>query len=204
MGGASVTKRALLLSGGMDSTALAWALRPDLAITIDYGQLAAEGEIRAAASVCQTLRIQQRVVRVDCGCLGSGDMAGTNSMAFAPVSEWWPFRNQLIITLGAAAAIQAGMTCLAIGAVATDASHVDGRHEFFEAMNRLLQMQEGGMELETPAVEDTTVSLCRRASVPFEILAWSHSCHVAEFACGRCRGCCKHRESMRELGYGEY
>jgi 7-cyano-7-deazaguanine synthase len=199
-----VTRRALLLSGGMDSTALAWALRPDLAITVDYGQLPAEGEIRAATAVCQTLGLRHRVIRVDCRFLGSGDMAGTNSLKCAPVSEWWPFRNQLIVTLGAAAAIQEGMTCIVIGAVVTDASHADGRSEFFEAMNRLLQLQEGGMVLETPAAEDTTVSLCRRTSVPFEILAWSHSCHVSGRACGRCRGCCKHRESMRELGYGEY
>lgn len=199
-----MTKRALLLSGGMDSTALAWGLRPDLAITIDYGQLPAGGEIRASTAVCQTLGLQHRVIRVDCRSLGSGDMAGTNPLTFAPISEWWPFRNQLIITLGAAAAIQERMTCLAIGAVVTDGSHADGRSDFFEAMNHLLQLQEGGIVLETPAAEDTTVSLCRRLSVPFEILAWSHSCHVSEHACGRCRGCCKHRESMRELGHGEY
>lgn len=204
MGGASLTRRAILLSGGMDSTALAWGLRPDLGITIDYGQLAAPGEIRASAAVCHTLGIQHRVLRVDCRSLGSGDMAGTDSLAFAPVSEWWPFRNQLIITLGAAAAIQAGMTCLAIAAVSSDSSHADGRREFFEKMNQLLQMQEGEIVLEAPAVEDTTVSLCRRVAVPFEILAWSHSCHISEYACGRCRGCCKHRESMRELGHGEY
>jgi 7-cyano-7-deazaguanine synthase len=188
----------------MDSIALAWGFRPDLAITIDYGQLAAPGEIRAATAVCQAIGLSHRVIRVNCRELGSGDMADTASMPISPVSEWWPFRNQLIITLGAAAALQNGMTCLAIGAVATDASHADGRREFLEAMSRLLQMQEGALVLETPAVEDTTVSLCRRVSVPFDLLAWSHSCHVAEFACGNCRGCCKHRESMRELGYGEY
>jgi 7-cyano-7-deazaguanine synthase len=131
-------------------------------------------------------------------------MAGTSPISQAPVTEWWPNRNQLIITLGAAAAIQEGITCLAIGAVATDTSHADGRREFFDAMNTLLQMQEGGVALEAPALEDTTVSLCRRVSVPFEVLAWAHSCHVSEFACGQCRGCCKHRTSMRELGYGEY
>lgn len=197
-------KRALLLSGGMDSIALAWGLRPDLAITIDYGQLAASGEISAATAICQAVGIQHRIIHVDCRCLGSGDMAGTDSMSFAPVSEWWPYRNQLIITVGSAAAIQEGATHLAIGAVSTDASHADGRREFFESMNSLLQMQEGSLALEVPAIEETTASLCQRLSVPFEILAWAHSCHVASRACGICRGCVKHRESMRQLGYGEY
>jgi 7-cyano-7-deazaguanine synthase len=204
MDGPGLTKRALLLSGGMDSTALAWSLRPELAITIDYGQLAAGGEIRASTIVCEELGIEHRVIRVDCRCLGSGDMAGVDPMMLAPVSEWWPFRNQLIITFGAASALQNGMTRLAIGAISTDTSHADGRHEFFEAMNRVLQIQEGSLVLEAPAIEDTAVSLCQRVAIPFEILAWSHSCHVSEYACGNCRGCCKHRESMRELGYGEY
>ena len=85
-----MTKRALLFSGGMDSIALAWAMRPELAITIDYGQRAAQGEIRAASAVCESLGLRQRVVQVDCSALGSGDMAGTEPSAFAPVSEWWP------------------------------------------------------------------------------------------------------------------
>jgi 7-cyano-7-deazaguanine synthase len=196
--------RTLLLSGGMDSAALAWGLRPDLSVTIDYGQLAAEGEIQAATAICQRLGLSHRVIRVDCRSLGSGDMAGRVAIPVAPVSEWWPFRNQLLITLGAAAVLQVGSSHLVIGAVSSDASHVDGRREFFEAMNRVLHLQEGGIALETPALADTTVSLCRRLSVPFEVLAWSHSCHVSDRACGRCRGCYKHRESMRALGYGEY
>ena len=196
--------RALLLSGGMDSVALAWGLRPDLSITVDYGQLAAEGEIQAATAVCESLGLSHRVIRVDCRSLGSGDMAGTAAIPASPVSEWWPFRNQLLITFGASAALQAGLSHLVIGAVSSDASHVDGRREFFEAMNRVLHLQEGGIAMETPALGDTTASLCRRLAVPFDVLAWSHSCPVSDRACGRCRGCFKHRKSMRELGYGEY
>ena len=37
---------ALLLSGGMDSIALAYWKRPDIALTIDYGQAAADAEER--------------------------------------------------------------------------------------------------------------------------------------------------------------
>jgi 7-cyano-7-deazaguanine synthase len=195
---------ALLLSGGMDSVALAWGLRPDLAITIDYGQIAANAEIQAAAVVCAAIGLRHRVIRVDCRSLGSGDMAGSPAMSVAPVSEWWPFRNQLVITLGAAAALQAGISRLAIGTVSSDASHADGRREFFDAMSHLLEIQEGAVTLDAPALDDTTVSLCRRVSIPFEILAWSHSCHICDYACGRCRGCQKHRFSMLELGYGEY
>jgi 7-cyano-7-deazaguanine synthase len=74
-------KTALLLSGGMDSVAIAWWKRPDIAITLDYGQKAAEAEIGAAKTICQSLDIEQHhIVRVDCSTLGSGDMAGTAEM----------------------------------------------------------------------------------------------------------------------------
>lgn len=197
-------ERALLLSGGMDSTALAWAIRPQLAVTIDYGQRAAHGEIRAATAVCEALGLRQRVIQVDCHALGSGDMAGTQPCAVAPVSEWWPYRNQLLITMAAAIAIQEGITILSLGVVSSDGCHADGRLEFFEAMRGVLRAQEGGLELEVPAIHESTPELCRRVAIPFEILAWAHSCHVSEHACGRCRGCNKHRSAMRELGYDEY
>jgi len=197
-------KRLLLLSGGMDSIALAWKLRPELSLTVDYGQRAASGEIRAAAAVCAELGLKHRVLVVDCSAIGSGEMAGTRPSAIAPVPEWWPFRNQLLITVGSALAIKEGLETVVIGSVASDSSHADGRVEFVDAMKQVLRLQEGKILLEAPSIADTTVELCRRSGVPHTVLGWAHSCHVGSFACGTCRGCCKHRQSMRELGFGEY
>jgi 7-cyano-7-deazaguanine synthase len=197
-------RRLLLLSGGMDSIALAWALRPNLCLTIDYGQLAAAGEIRAAAAVCMELGLRHRHLRIDCSALGSGDMAGSAPSLIAPVSEWWPFRNQLLITMGAALAIKEGLDTIVVGTVSSDAFHADGRIEFMQTLNELLKLQEGHVRLEAPSISETTVELCRRVAIPHCVLGWAHSCHVSSFACGMCRGCCKHRDSMRELGFGEY
>jgi 7-cyano-7-deazaguanine synthase len=202
--GVLAVKRLLLLSGGMDSIALAWALHPDLCVTIDYGQLSAEGETRAASAVCTELGLRHCVLGIDCSDLGSGEMLGTPSASVSPAPEWWPFRNQLLITMGAALALKEGLNAVVIGTVASDQVHVDGQIEFTEAMNRLLEMQEGHILLQAPGIGETTAQLCRRVGVPHSILGWAHSCHVGAFACGLCRGCCKHRESMRELGFGEY
>ena len=79
-------KTALLLSGGMDSIAIAWWKRPDIAITLDYGQRAAEAEIKAASATCSALKIDHHVIKVDCSSLGSGDMAGAEADSNAPVS----------------------------------------------------------------------------------------------------------------------
>jgi 7-cyano-7-deazaguanine synthase len=191
----------LLLSGGMDSTCIAWWKRPDVAITVDYGQRAAEGEIHAAQAVCNTIGIRHEIIRVDCSSLGSGDMAGGAAMTIAPVSEWWPYRNQLIITLAASLAVGLGVGELMIGALATDCAHADGRPEFIEAISLLMELQEGGLVVSAPAITLDAVGLVRESDIPQGILAWAHSCHIASLACGRCRGCAKHYRTWKELGW---
>jgi len=197
-------KAAILISGGMDSVALAYWRRPAIAYTVDYGQLAAAGEIRAAAAVCEALGIHHRVLRADCREIGSGDMVGGKALDLAPVSEWWPFRNQLLITLVGAAAVSDGVGELIVGAVNSDAIHADGRREFFERITGLMESQEGSIRVIAPAIELSSVELVRNSGVPQSILAWSHSCHLAAFACGMCRGCVKHATTMKVLGYEDY
>ncbi|WP_407258258.1 7-cyano-7-deazaguanine synthase [Klebsiella quasipneumoniae] len=51
--------------------------RPDIALTLDYGQQAANAEIKAATATCEALGIEHHIIRIDCRSLGSGDMAGT-------------------------------------------------------------------------------------------------------------------------------
>src|SRR5258705_8355664 len=100
---------AVLLSGGMDSISLAAWLRPTTAITIDYGQVCASAEICAAKHVSMLLGIDHHTIRADCSSLGSGDLCGTNSLPCAPATEWWPFRNQLLITLSAMYGVRLGV-----------------------------------------------------------------------------------------------
>jgi 7-cyano-7-deazaguanine synthase len=202
--GGMALNQLLLLSGGMDSIALAWSLRPKLSLTVDYGQLPAKGEIQAASAVCAELGLSHRVLTIDCRSLGSGDLAGTPPLSKAPVSEWWPFRNQLLVTVAATLALKEELSSVVLGAVANDSSHADGRPQFLMQMDALLRLQEGALILEYPAINERTVDLCKRVAIPHRVLAWAHSCHVASTGCGWCRGCTKHRESMRELGYGEY
>jgi len=191
----------LLLSGGMDSVSIAWWKRPDVAITVDYGQRPAEAEIAAAGAVCIALGIRHEVVRADCSSLGSGDMAGQPPAAIAPVPEWWPFRNQLVLTLAGIAAVKLGVTHLMIGALATDGVHADGRPEFVEVMSKVMSLQEGGITVSAPAIGLTAVELVKTSGIPREVLAWAHSCHVANFACGQCRGCVKHYQTWEALGW---
>src|SRR5437868_208301 len=108
-------KTGLLLSGGMDSIAIAWWKRPQWAVTIDYGQKVAAAEKLSAAQVCNVLGIKHEVITVDCGMLGSGDMAHAVPDPHATTSDWWPYRNQLLITLACMRAISCEMQTLYIG-----------------------------------------------------------------------------------------
>jgi 7-cyano-7-deazaguanine synthase len=193
---------AILLSGGVDSNAVAWWQRPEIAFTLDYGQLAAASEIGAAREIASLTGMHHEVVRVDCSSIGSGDMAGSSPDALAPVTEWWPYRNQLLVTLAAARGVALGVRRILVGAVVTDASHTDGTPAFFNALDALMRLQEGEITIEAPAITMSTVELVRVSGIPRDVLAWSHSCHTGPFACGGCRGCVKHFETMNEL-YGD-
>jgi 7-cyano-7-deazaguanine synthase len=191
----------LLLSGGVDSTAIAYWKKPVIAFTIDYGQASAEGEVRAATQVSKELAIAHEVLRVPCRSLGSGDLANLPSHPLSPAPEWWPFRNQLLVTIGVMRALQCGVGSLLIGSVKSDAFHADGKAEFYQQIDSLVRMQEGAIRVEAPAIHLTSAELVRAAGVPDGLLGWTHSCHTASFACGVCRGCAKRYSVMAELGY---
>lgn len=193
----------LLLSGGMDSVAIAFWKTPDVAFTVDYGQLGADGEIQAATTVCQSLGIHHEIIRVNCRHLGSGDLSGQPPDPRAPVPEWWPFRNQLLLTLAGMRAVPLQVEELLFGSVKTDSVHLDGQADFFMKMDELFSIQEAAIRVTAPAIHLTTAELIQISGIPRSLLAWSHSCHVSDFACGNCRGCYKSETVIKELAYEE-
>lgn len=190
----------LLLSGGIDSSALAALRRPEGTLVIDYGQRPAKGEVLAAKQVARELALTHSVLTVDCSGLGSGVMAGTTPAHDAPSDEWWPFRNQLLVTLAAAYALPKGFNAIVLGSVRTDGFHVDGTPGFFDALDRLLSMQEGGIKVLAPAIDMTSAELIEHSGVSDRVLAWTVSCHRGSSACGDCAGCQKHENVLRVAG----
>lgn len=194
-------KKAILLSGGIDSTALAYWTKPDLAVTIDYGQKSALGEIRASAKVAEEMGIEHSILSIDCSSLGHGDLVGCQSAPESPASEWWPYRNQLLATLGVMWAYPLGVGELQIGSVHTDGFHRDGTKDFYGILSSVSEYQEGNIKITAPAIDLTTFELVVQSGIPRALLAWSHSCHKAEWACGCCRGCNKHVEFFSQLDH---
>lgn len=191
---------ALLLSGGVDSVSLAFWQPPDVAITVDYGQVCAEAELQAAAQVCKELQIAHETIRVDCSDLGAGTLAGRQDrVEGAPTEEWWPYRNQLIITLAAMRAVQTEVSQLVLGAVRDDSDHADGRIKFFESMDEVVCSQEGSLRIRTPAIEMTSAELVRKSDIPKSLFDWAHSCHRSNFACSCCTGCRKYQHVKKRV-----
>lgn len=184
--------RALLFSGGVESTCLAVMTKPDLALTINYGQVCAAGEIRAAKHIASVIGMSHRVVEVSLGHLGAGDMTGIPSEEVeGRVPEHWPFRNQMLLTVAAMTLAGCDLRELIIGTVLTDRVHNDGTPEFLSAMEQLLQTQLSNFNLSAPAAKIHTEDLVRRSDVSRDLLGWTFSCHRSEVACGACRGCKK-------------
>jgi 7-cyano-7-deazaguanine synthase len=191
--------KAILLSGGVDSIALCFWQRPSIALTLDYGQKPALAEISASASVADALGIEHHIISVDCRELGTGDLSNHNALEFSPSPEWWPYRNQLLVTLACMKGIGLGITELMAASVKSDGFHRDGTSAFYEKMNSLMHYQEGHITVTAPAVNISSAELVMLSKVPREILFWAHSCHTSNIPCGNCRGCKKYIEVMTEL-----
>ncbi|MBC3766285.1 7-cyano-7-deazaguanine synthase [Neptunicella marina] len=192
--------KGILLSGGMDSTTLAYLEQPDIAFNINYGQLPAKAEREASRKVCRELNIQLVEIDIDCSSLGSGDLAGKGKLDVGAESDWWPYRNQLLITLSATKALTLGCKELIIGTVASDSYHKDGSPEFIDRINALISFQEGGLIITAPGIKYSASDLIKIAKLPPHLLAMTHSCHKANLPCFECRGCNKHQNTLDDLG----
>ena len=178
--------KAVLLSGGLDSIALAHWQRPELAVFIDYGQRPAKAEQHAAQQVCTRLGLRH--------------LADRQSLPGAPSPEWWPFRNQLLITLALTRLAGTQTLELMLGTVCDDALHADGTRDFYRSINAVVSIQEFRPAITAPAIDMSTVELVQRSQTPAELLLWAHSCQVSNLACGQCRGCTKRLATLQDLG----
>jgi 7-cyano-7-deazaguanine synthase len=199
----------LLLSGGLDSAALAAWLKPAHALFIDYGQRPAKAEGTAARAVAEELSIPFSSIEIDLSPVGSGLLADDRSMSGAPSPEWWPFRNQLLVSIAAGWAIgnlvhaTGGSREVEVltGTVRSDGRrHLDGTEPFYVALNNLLGEQEGGISVSAPAIAIDAAELVTTSGIEDSTLAWTHSCHRANYPCQECPGCYKRDQVLSALG----
>lgn len=189
----------VLLSGGLDSAALCAWTRPALALFVDYGQRPALAERTAAEAVATHLNIPLEAINLPLNDIGAGLLHSDVHIQASPSPEWWPFRNQLLATAGAAIALRHGLTHVALGSVHGDGErHIDGSESFYTKLNELIVMQEGGIGVSAPAIHLTTVELLQHAGADRSLTGWTVSCHRANQPCGDCPGCWKRQRVLDE------
>lgn len=197
----------LLLSGGIDSSAIAAWIRPGHTLFIDYGQVPAGAEATAAREVARALDIPHSSITVNASAVGAGLLSG-EVVEGAPSPEWWPFRNQLLVSIAAAWVVSnrrhfrgsGDEIEILVGSVAPDGlRHLDGAPSFYGALDSLLQTQEGGVRVSAPAIELDTPDLVRVSNVEDSVLGWTHSCHRSGVPCGACPGCYKRAAVLSSL-----
>ena len=181
---------ALLLSGGIESTAIAYWRRPEIAVTVDYGQLSAAGEIRAASAIASELKIEHLVITSDAYLSGPPPPRARGA-------HWWPYRNQLLVTLAAIALQSREASELWIGLVAEDV-YKDCTAEFMRAMTDLVLLQEQRLLVSAPGISLTTLELLLTSGIPSDLLGVCISCHFGEVPCGICAGCKKSRTVLAD------
>lgn len=208
-----MTKTILILSGGLDSTVLAYHLNAradaDLigAVSVNYGQRH-KRELECASLTCQRLSVRHHLVDlshirslIDSSALTGldakipeGHYAAENMKATVV-----PNRNMILIALAIGVAINEKAEAVAYGAHSGDhAIYPDCRPAFYKAMFNAANLCDyQPRHLVAPMLMWTKADIVTRGSalrVPFDE---THSCYAGErIACGRCGTCVERLEAF--------
>jgi 7-cyano-7-deazaguanine synthase len=209
----------VVLSGGLDSTVLAYWLRKEgvslTAISVDYGQRHRK-ELDHAAHIAGLLQITHHLVDLTSATALLRGSALTDETVPVPDGHYAaetmrstvvPNRNALILDLAVALGVTVKADLVAFGAHAGDhAVYPDCRPEFFLPYEQAVRAGNSGFVAEEFAVlapflswSKTDIVVAGAAlNVPFES-TWS--CYKGgELHCGSCGTCTERREAFRDAG----
>ena len=212
-------KAVCLLSGGMDSTTLAYVAKDMgyeiVALHFTYGQRTEAKERECARTVARRLNAVE-FVEIS---LEHFTKIGASSLTdeSIPVEEYAgkeeevpstyvPFRNANLLAIATSLAEARRAEAIFIGVQTGDyPGYPDCRPEFIEAFQRAVDLGTAAdprIVLMTPFVRMSKMDIVRKGlalGVPYE-LTWS--CYQNnDRACGVCSSCHYRREAFRELGF---
>lgn len=211
-------KAVCLLSGGMDSSTLAFLAKHDgydiLALHFTYGQRTEEKERECAKRIARHLNALE-FLDVDLAYLkkvGASSLTDQR-MQVKPHNEagegipetYVPFRNANLLSVATSFAEARAADAIYIGVQASDYSgYPDCRPEFIDAFQKVITLgtrPDSGIELKTPFVRLNKAEILKigmELNVPYED-TWS--CYSeSEIACGICGSCHFRREAFRQIG----
>ncbi|MDD1718023.1 MAG: 7-cyano-7-deazaguanine synthase QueC [Methanoregulaceae archaeon] len=211
-------KAVCLLSGGMDSSTLAYLARSEgydiLSLHANYGQRTENREKEAARTIANLVGADEHI-EVDHGYLsvfGSSSLTDHsipvedfNESVHSLPSTYVPFRNGNLLSIATSYAESRGADAIFIGVQAQDYSgYPDCRPGFIHAFQQLIDCGTGDsthIQLITPFVNMTKQDILRiglALGVPYE-KTWSCYRNVDE-ACGSCGACHFRLAAFRAMG----
>jgi len=202
-----MTKKALcIMSGGMDSTLVAYIMRSRgyeiIALHFNYGQRTVAKELEAYRTVCTDLGASEKY-EIDLDFFKTiGASALTDHSIDVPTTgveegvpiTYVPFRNGIFLSIATAIAEKEGCEAIAIGVVEEDSSgYPDCRDTFIRSFQHTANLgtkETTNITIEMPLVhlqKSQIVQEALKLGVPLH-LTWS--CYQSEDkACGVCDSC---------------
>jgi len=211
-------KAVCLLSGGMDSSTLAYLAKSEgydiCALHLNYGQRTQTKELTCAKKIASLLGAQE-FVEVDVGYFSK---FGASSLTDKEISvetfdparahvpnTYVPFRNANLLSIATSFAEAKGADAIFIGVQSLDYSgYPDCRPQFIEAFQKVIDLgtkDTTKITLKTPFIHMTKTDILRvgmKLCVPYEH-TWS--CYRNEGkACGTCGSCHFRKEAFDAIG----
>jgi 7-cyano-7-deazaguanine synthase len=200
-------KKALcIMSGGMDSTLVAYIMRSRgyeiTALHFNYGQRTAEKELSAFRSICEELDVTAKY-EIDLDFFKTiGASALTDHTIDVPTGgieagvpiTYVPFRNGIFLSIATAIAEKEGCEAIAIGVVEEDSSgYPDCREAFIDTFTKAANLgtkETTNLTIEMPLVHLQKSQIVQKALELNAPLHLTWSCYQSEEeACGICDSC---------------
>ncbi|AFV97493.1 MULTISPECIES: 7-cyano-7-deazaguanine synthase QueC [unclassified Sulfuricurvum] len=200
-------KKALcIMSGGMDSTLVAYIMRSRgyeiVALHFNYGQRTADKELESFRSICNDLEVREKY-EIDLDFFKTiGASALTDHSIDVPTGgieagvpiTYVPFRNGIFLSIAMAIAEKEGCSAIAIGVVEEDSSgYPDCRESFIEAFTKAANLgtkDSTKVTIEMPLVRLQKSQIVQEALALGAPLHLTWSCYQSEErACGVCDSC---------------
>lgn len=215
-------KAVCLLSGGMDSTTLAYYAKSIgyeiFALHTRYGQRTEAREAECAKRIASLLGVVEytEISLSHLHAFGGSSLTDPKmdvhdhdkSNAEGIPNTYVPFRNANLLSIATSYAEAKGAQAIFIGVQASDyAGYPDCRPEFIEAFQRVIDIgtpDDTDISLVTPFVNMNKTEIVRKGTdlnVPYE---YTWSCYRSNApACGRCDSCYYRLEAFKANGISD-
>lgn len=194
-----------LLSGGLDSVVSMLLGQKEaeivLALTVDYGQKAAQQEIHASQRIARTMSIPHQVISLPFMQDLHSDLLSPNQAQIT--NPWVPNRNGLLVNLAACLAENIGAQMIICGFNREESLNFpDNSAAFVKALNQALYYSTRNHVFAQSFVQNMTKEEIAREALRLGLdLNSLWSCYQdGDKPCGECPSCVTNQNAFRKVG----